>query len=264
MAAATPLDCELDGYDLERFLPVAAGFGSTRFGYVVTPNADHLLRLHESAAFRQLYAQAQFVLLDSRFLARILRLVRGQELPVCTGSDLVARVLGEVAQPDDRVVLVGASELQAAQLARRFGLKDLAHHNPPMGFIEDPAAVEECLRFVESHSPFRFCLLAVGSPRQEMLAQRLRERGRARGLALCIGASVDFLTGVERRAPRWMQRLGIEWLFRLLQSPRRLGHRYLVRGPQIFRVLRHIRFRVRSAPVATLQCVSEVRAARAT
>ncbi len=66
----------------------------------------------------------------------------------------------------------------------------------------------------------------------------LRERGQARGLALCVGASINFLTGDERRAPGWMQRLGIEWLYRLLQDPRRLAARYLLRGPRVFGLLR--------------------------
>jgi exopolysaccharide biosynthesis WecB/TagA/CpsF family protein len=107
-----------------------------------------------------------------------------------------------------------------------------------MGFIHDPGAVEACLQFIESHSPFRFCLLAVGSPQQEQLAAMLQSRGRARGLALCVGASIDFLTGRERRAPQWMQAAGLEWLHRLLHSPRRLARRYLVRGPRVFQVLR--------------------------
>jgi N-acetylglucosaminyldiphosphoundecaprenol N-acetyl-beta-D-mannosaminyltransferase len=110
-----------------------------------------------------------------------------------------------------------------------------------MGFIESPQALEECLRFVEDGSPFRFCFLAVGSPQQERVAELLQRRGKARGLALCVGASINFLTGVERRAPRWMQHAGLEWLYRLLRDPRRLASRYLVRGPRIFLHLRRAR-----------------------
>ena len=123
----------------------------------------------------------------------------------------------------------------------------LRHLNPPMGFIKDAAAVEECLRFVESESPFRFCLLAVGCPQQEMLARALQTRGRARGLALCVGASINFLTGVERRAPAWMQNVGLEWLYRLLNDPGRLAGRYLVRGPRIFLLLPRLKFQLRPA-----------------
>jgi exopolysaccharide biosynthesis WecB/TagA/CpsF family protein len=127
--------------------------------------------------------------------------------------------------------MIGGSHKQAQQIAIKYGLTNLRHHNPPMGFIKDPAAVEECSKFIESASPFRFCFLAVGSPQQEAIAYALRTHGIARGLALCIGASLNFLTGVEKRAPTWMQCMALEWLYRLLRNPRRLAVRYLVRGP---------------------------------
>jgi exopolysaccharide biosynthesis WecB/TagA/CpsF family protein len=245
--AALPLTAELDAYDLDAFVKVASGFGQQRYGYVVTPNADHLIRLHESTAFRHLYEGASYVLLDSRFIARILRFTRGLALPVCTGSDLTARLLRDAVRADDRLVLIGGTAVQAGQLREQFRLRQLVHFNPPMGFIREPAAVEECLRFIEEHSPFRFCMLAVGSPRQEILAQQLRQRGRARGLALCVGASIDFLTGKERRAPAWLQRCGMEWSWRLLQAPVRMGQRYLIRGPRVFRLLRGTQIVLRKA-----------------
>ena len=201
--------------------------------------ADHLIRLHEDVAFRALYASAAYVLLDSRFLAHLLEFTKGICLPVCTGSDLTAKVLSDVAASDDSLVLIGGNVEQAQLLRNRYGFTQLAHYNPPMGFIQDEAAVEACLHFVETHSPFRFCLLAIGSPQQEIMARRLKERGIARGLALCIGASINFLTGVEQRAPQWMQRAGLEWLFRLLQEPQRMATRYLVRGPRVFAILRN-------------------------
>jgi len=224
----------IDNCDLERFLQIASRFGTSRFGYVVTPNVDHMIRYHENEEFRTIYAHASYVLMDSRFAAMLLRFVRGVKLPVCTGSDLTSNLLDRVVSPDDRIVLLGSSPGQARLLEQRYGLKDLRHHNPPMGFENDPAAVEECLRFIEAASPFRFCIMAVGTPRQERLALQLQARGVARGLVLNTGASINFITGVERRAPRWMQRLGIEWLYRLLHAPRRLGYRYLVRGPRFF------------------------------
>lgn len=241
-----PVLCSVDDYDTERFLPVAAAFGQRRYGYVVTPNADHLVRLHDDAQFRRMCADASYVLLDSRFVACWLRLTCGERLPVCAGSDLVARLFQSVIAPDDPLVLIGATAQQADSLRAKFGLRALAHHNPPMGFMGDAQAVEACLRFVESHSPFRYCFLAVGSPRQEYLAWRLRERAAAAGLALCVGASIDFLTGAERRAPLWIRQLCLEWAFRLLQNPARMAHRYLVRQPRMFGIVRHSRLALRA------------------
>jgi len=100
---------------------------------------------------------------------------------------------------------------------------------------------------VEAHSPFRFCFIAVGAPQQELLAQQLKTRGVARGLALCVGASINFLTGTEHRAPLWMQGMGMEWLYRLAQAPGSMAKRYLVRCPRIFELLRHTTITLRPA-----------------
>ena len=239
----------IDDFGLPEFTAVAAGFGQDRYGYVVTPNVDHLIRYYEDPSFRAKYRAADFILMDSRFAARLVRLLKGVRLPICTGSDLTAQLLCKVVNPADRIVVIGGTDEQAQLLTTRFGLTNLQHHNPPMGFINDPAAVEECLKFIERMSPFRFCFLAVGSPQQETIAQALRARAVAKGLALCIGASLNFITGYEKRAPVWMQKMALEWLFRLIRNPKRLASRYLIRGPRIFAHLRRSRVVLRKAPL---------------
>lgn len=230
---------------------MASAYGTERFGYVVTPNVDHVIRHHSDVRFRALYDQAAYVLLDSRFLSHTVGLVKRQVFRVCLGSDLTTEVLRKVAKPLDVIVLVGGSKEQAQLLRNRFDLRKLQHIDPPMNFIKNPEAVESCLRSIEEAGPFRFCFLAIGSPQQEIIAQKLKERGRARGLALCVGAAINYLTGIERRAPLWMQRAGFEWLFRLLRNPRRMAKRYLVRGPLIFLLLWRIEFRVRKSPMSS-------------
>jgi exopolysaccharide biosynthesis WecB/TagA/CpsF family protein len=234
MAPKDHLTLVFDNCDLSGFLSIAADFGTREYGYVATPNVDGLIRLHESESFRAQYAQAAYVLLDSRVASFLFRLVHGVRVPVCPGSDLTAALFQRVIGPEDRVVVIGSTGEQIETLRRRFGLQHLLHHNPPMGFIDDPAAVEACLQFVEGASPFRFCLVAVGDPQGVVISHKLTERGKARGLALVVGASIDFMTGKQRRAPIWMQHSGLEWLYRLLTNPRRLGRRYLVRCPRFF------------------------------
>jgi exopolysaccharide biosynthesis WecB/TagA/CpsF family protein len=246
---------EIDDLDLSGFTRVAANFGTSRFGVVVTPNVDHVIRLHEDPAFRAHYQKADIVLMDSQFLAYVLRVMKRVRLHVCTGSDATLAILSKVTDPSDRIVLIGGSPEQARELAAQYGLTNFHHFDPPMGFIRDANAVEECLQFIERHSPFRFCFLAIGSPQQEMIAQLLRSRGTAQGLALCIGASINFLTGRERRAPRWMQQLALEWLYRLVRDPRRLAGRYLVRGPRVFRHL----LRARVVPRRSARSLSSAR-----
>jgi exopolysaccharide biosynthesis WecB/TagA/CpsF family protein len=241
---------EIDDFDLPSFASVAAQFGSDRFGFVVTPNVDHFIRFHEDTTFRYDYRTAEYVLLDSRFASHILRIVKGVKLRVCTGSDLTVELFEKVIRPSDRIVLVGGSSEQASEIAAKFGLTDLRHYNPPMGFIRNAEEVERCLQFIEGQGPFRFCFIAVGSPQQEKVARMLLSRGVARGLALCVGASLNFITGSEKRAPAWMQRLAIEWLYRLSQNPKRLAGRYLVRGPRFFHYVWRARFIARRAATA--------------
>ena len=241
----------IDDFGLQEFLQVAAAYGQDRFGYVVTPNVDHLIRYYEDATFRAHYRAAEFILMDSRFAARLVYLLKGVRLPVCTGSDLTAHLPGEVIQPDDRIVMIGGSAEQAQQIASRYGLKDLRHHNPPMGVINDPVAGETCLQFIEQSGPFRFCFLAVGSPQQETIAPALRARAAARGPAPRPGAPPPPPPGPAPRAPPRPPPMAIEWLYRLLQNPKRLASRYLVRGPRIFGHLRRSRVVLRKATQST-------------
>ena len=252
-----PIVCEIDDFDLGGFSTTAAAFGTERYGYVVTPNADHLIRYCEDLSFRELYRGAQYILLDSRLIALTMRM-KGLALAVCPGSDLTAELLRHVASRADRIVVIGGSASLAQKVRATCGLENVHHLDPPMGFISDAEATEACLRFIEAHSPFRFCFLAVGSPQQEMVAARLRARGRARGLVLCVGAGLNFLARVEWRAPRWMQRLALEWLFRLVQNPRRLARRYLLRGPRIFAYVLRNRLVLRPRHPAPLQTGSVV------
>lgn len=216
------------------------------FGYLVTPNADHLVRLaRDPARYGPLYARAEWRLLDSRVVARLARGLGLAAPPVVPGSDLTARLLEQAVPPGEVVAVLGGSAQGVARLQARHGLT-LRHHDPPMGFDADPAAFEAALRFIEA-SAARFHLLCVGSPRQEMLARALAERGVARGTALCVGASLRFLTGEERRAPRLVQRAGCEWAWRLAQDPRRLARRYLLDDPAILGLLWRERSALRRA-----------------
>jgi exopolysaccharide biosynthesis WecB/TagA/CpsF family protein len=234
------------GFDavLERLASRPAGLP---FAFVVTPNADHLVRLARQPPLGVLYDAAALRLLDSRVVARLARAFGLAPPPVVPGSDLAAALFNRQGQIDPRepLTILGAPPTAIAALAQRHGLTRIAHHDPPMGFDRDPAALEAALSFIEAN-PARLVLLCVGSPRQEVVASALKARGRATGTGLCIGASLLFLAGVEKRAPRPVQMAGLEWAWRLAQDPRRLARRYLVDDPAILALLwREARLRPR-------------------
>ena len=215
---------------------IAARPASAPFAYVVTPNADHFVRLARDPSLRLLYENAALRLLDSRVVALAARLMRFPAARVATGADVTAALLARYLRPGERMTIIGMRPAELSALIVRCGLAPPAHHNPPMGFENDPAAFAAVVAFVLAH-PARFVFLAVGSPRQEKLAAAIAATGRAAGTGLCIGASLAFAAGVERRAPAWMRRAGLEWLARLIGDPARLGRRYLLDCPAVFRLL---------------------------
>jgi N-acetylglucosaminyldiphosphoundecaprenol N-acetyl-beta-D-mannosaminyltransferase len=216
---------------------LAARSPTAGFGYVVTPNADHLVRMQRKPALRPLYADAVLRLVDSRVVARAARAAGLPAPAVVPGSDLTAHIVQDLIDPAEPINILGMEPEPVEILSRRFGLRRVAHHNPPMGFEYDPTAMEGAIRFIEDN-PARFTFLAVGSPRQCQVAHAVAKRGRAQGTGLCIGASLLFLSGHERRAPWPVQQAGLEWAWRLAQDPRRLARRYLVDSPAVLKLLR--------------------------
>lgn len=230
------LGLSFDQLDEEAVAALLRGRGTgAAFAYLVTPNVDHVVRLskldHDSPEWRA-YAGADWRLCDSRVLARLAAL-QGRKLPVVSGSDLTPRLLRDIAAPGDRICLIGGEAGDPAVLCALRPDLAFVQHIPPMGLQADGAARLAAARFA-AESGARFTLLAVGSPQQELIAAAIRAMPGVCGTGLCIGASIDFLVGRQTRAPRWMQRLSLEWLHRLLGNPRRFGRRYLVDGPRIF------------------------------
>lgn len=206
------------------------------FGYVVTPNADHLVRLARQPELVDVYRNALLRLLDSRVVAIAGRTIGLPVPPVATGSDLAALLLRRHLRSGERITIIGMRDDWLPALMNRCDLAPPYHCDPPFGFEHDQGALDAVIAFVLAH-PSRLMFLAVGSPRQEQLAAAIAATGRATGTALCIGAGLEFLAGVRRRAPTWMQHSGLEWLFRLGSDPRRLAPRYLRDSPAILPLL---------------------------
>ncbi len=216
--------------EMERW--IATRTAASPYGYIVTPNVDHVVRNARAGQdIRLAYAAADLCVCDSRVLRRLASLF-GVALTVVPGSDLVAALFDRLLRAGDRVCLIGGSAEDAAKLQLLFPQMAIVHHAPPMGLRHDPAARAAAIAFAQA-AQARVTLLAVGSPQQELLAHEMRLSTKMSGTALCIGASVDFLVGTQSRAPRFVQTAGLEWAWRLIKEPRRLTRRYLVEGPTV-------------------------------
>lgn len=212
--------------------------GSRDFKYLTTPNVDHIVTMHSEHAlahsFRRAEKAASIRLCDSRIIALLARF-SGVRLPTVPGSDLTAELLRKVIRPGHRVAIVGGDEVLLQKLQEQRPRVTFLQHIPPMGVIQNPAAQDEICQFV-ADADADFVFLAIGAPQSEVVAQAIARSGKARGLGLCVGASLAFFTGQLRRAPRALQVMHLEWAFRLLSEPRRLWHRYVVKGPRIFQI----------------------------
>lgn len=211
-----------------------------RFSYVVTPNVDHVVMLHDGKDYsakvqlHEAYRSAAIRLCDSRVLQLLARL-RQVELQVVTGSDLTAMLFLGGHLDGKRVAIIGGNEAMFADLNQRFHRTEFVQHVPPMGVLKNPLALAEIEEFIASH-PCHYVFLAIGAPQSEIAAYRCLQKGRSQGVALCIGASLEFITGGKKRAPLWMQKVRMEWAFRLLSEPGRLWKRYLITGPKILKI----------------------------
>lgn len=206
------------------------------YEYLVTPNVDHVVRLHRQSSdlpeLSSAYRDAAFCICDSKVLARLAKW-RGVELPVVTGSDLTALLFEKVLRKGDRIAIVGGDEALFGSLQAAFPDLEFVQHLPPMGLARNAGARLAAAQFV-AETKARFTFICVGSPQQELIAAEAANLGDARGLALCVGAALEFLTDRQKRAPALARQLGLEWAHRLLTNPRRLWRRYLVEGPAIF------------------------------
>ena len=201
---------------------------NTPFAFVTTPNAQHVVRVDGGdTRFSQAHDRAWLVLNDSNILRMLSGWLLSRELPLATGSDLTVYMFAHHIHPDDFITIIGGSDEVERRLRERFRLHGLARFNPPMGFYNNPVEIDHCVDFILAH-PARYVFLAVGVPQSEMIACRVLDRGGATGVGLCIGGSLNFATGVVRRAPAIFRRFNAEAAYRLLQNPRRHARRVFV------------------------------------
>ncbi|MFN3953861.1 MAG: WecB/TagA/CpsF family glycosyltransferase [Pararhodobacter sp.] len=195
---------------------------------LATINLDHLAKLRGDAAFRVAYAAQDLVVADGNPVVWLSRLA-GRPVRLVPGSDLVVPLAQVAARNGAPVALLGATEetLSAAASALQTlvpGLEIVARLAPPMGFDPEGPQAGAMLDALQQ-SGARLCFLALGAPKQEILAARARTRLPQTGFA-SIGAGLDFLAGTQRRAPAWMRALALEWLWRMASNPARLMPRY--------------------------------------
>jgi N-acetylglucosaminyldiphosphoundecaprenol N-acetyl-beta-D-mannosaminyltransferase len=204
-----------------------------RCHYVVTPNVDHAVMFQENAGLREAYSNASLVLADGFPVLMAARLLRRNIPERVPGSDLVPTLFATIDSRNStklRVYLLGAApgvaDQAASNIADRWpAVEVVGTYSPPLGFENNSAENESILGRIAAAKP-DVLIVGLGAPKQELWVHRHRNQ-IASPVALCVGATIDFLAGEKPRAPVWMRKVGLEWLHRLVSEPRRLAKRYL-------------------------------------
>ena len=179
--------------------------------------------------YRTLLNRGELNLIDGASVALALRLL-GCRAPRTTGSTAIQVLSASGVETGVRHYLFGGTPEVVERLRSQLeqdhpGIEIVGAESPPFRELglEDLEAARDRMRAAGAN----LIWVGLGSPKQDRVAEQLRELGAAPVL-LCVGAAFDFVSGARRRAPRWMQRVGLEWLHRLFSEPRRLWRRYLI------------------------------------
>jgi N-acetylglucosaminyldiphosphoundecaprenol N-acetyl-beta-D-mannosaminyltransferase len=200
-------------------------------GWVVTANLDHMRRLVHDAEYRKLCESACLLVADGMPLVWASRLQRTALPERVAGSSLIWTLTEAAARRDRSIFLLGGAPGTADRASTVFReefptLRIAGTHCPEFGFENRPADIAVIADKIRASQP-DIVFVALGSPKQERLISQIRSAAPT-GWWIGVGISFSFVCGEVKRAPKWMQQLGIEWVHRLIQEPRRLARRYLV------------------------------------
>lgn len=207
---------------------VRARFRSGQGFSLATLNLDHLAKLRVSPSYRAVYAAQDLIVADGNPIVWLSRLAR-RPVALVPGSDLLAPLLHLAAAEGMPVAFFGSTPAVLARAAARLqaeiaGLNIVWTGAPAMGF--DPTGPEATAALQAMRGAgARLCILSLSAPRQEAFAAHGRTHAPAIGFC-GFGAGLDFVAGRQQRAPIWVRKLALEWLWRALSDPRRMIPRY--------------------------------------
>lgn len=209
--------------DVEAHMVEKRGFA------VATLNLDHIVKLKRDPVFRAAYLAQTHVVADGNPIVWLSGMA-GREVELIPGSDAIRPIVESAARTGTPIAFLGSTEetLEAAGKALQAefpGLQIAAAIAPPYGFDPDGEPAAAALAELEAAGA-GLCLVALGAPKQERLAARGRALAPSVGF-VSIGAGLDFISGQQKRAPAWVRKLALEWLWRMLSNPARLAGRYL-------------------------------------
>jgi exopolysaccharide biosynthesis WecB/TagA/CpsF family protein len=201
-------------------------------GIVFTLNPDHLYHLQRNRAFFEAYRQADFITSDSKYVYWGLRLIGRRIQEKVSGSDIVPSFCDHHADdPDVKVFFLGAAPGIAQRALERTNARVgrelvVGVHSPSMNFVNDEEEIAEVIKIVND-SNANVLIVGLGAPKQEIWIVKHRDLMPNVRIFMGVGATIDYEADAVKRAPRWMARNGLEWVYRMTTEPGRYWRRYL-------------------------------------
>ena len=215
-----------------------------KIGHVITPNVDQIVRIENDNYFRTICENCELLLVDGHPLMWIAKWYGTPLKEKICGSDLVPELCRVAAQKGHSVFLLGAAEGVAAKAAENLkhkyaGLKVAGVYSPPYGFEKDEKEIEKINKILfESKADMLF--VGMGVPKQDIFIYENMYKYQV-PMSFSIGATIDFIAGIQKRAPKWVNQIGMEWFYRFLQEPKRMFKRYFIDDVKIIKLIRKYR-----------------------
>jgi len=208
--------------------------------YIVTPNVDHIMTLQKDKEFRRIYEEAFLVLPDGMPLVWASKILGCPLKDKISGSDLFPLLCERAQKKNYKLFFLGGKPGVAARsaeiLGKRYkGIQIAGVHSPPYGFENDQAENESIISRIKRAKP-DILFVGLGAPKQEKWIYR-HYKELDIPVNIGIGITFEFIAGTIKRAPLWMQKSGLEWLWRLTSEPGRLWKRYLIDDMRFFGLL---------------------------
>ena len=200
-------------------------------GYLVTPNVDHVVKLQKDSEFKKAYQAATITVADGVPIIWVSKLVRKPLKEKLSGSNIFPKLLPLAEKKGYSVFFLGASKKAnylAYQKIKKMHPKIniVGRYAPPFGFEKDENEQKKIANLINKTKP-QMLFLFLGTPKQEKwIYNHYKELSFT--TAFCLGASLDFVAGTSKRTPRFFEKIGFEWLWRLLIEPKRLFKRYII------------------------------------
>lgn len=226
------LNTQIDNLTFEEALEVADNLIKKRgFDYAVTPNLDHIVLLEEDETFRKSYDNASLILTDGKPLIWISKIKKKPIKEKISGSDFFPKLCELASKKKYSIFILGAAE--GVGIKAKVILEDLypginisGVYSPPLGFEKSIEEINKITDLLKHHKP-DIIGISLGAPKQENFAYKLwSENELEKGLAIGIGGTIDFIAGEQKRAPKFLSEIGLEWLYRIVNNPKRLAKRY--------------------------------------